>query len=140
MSNRELDAALATVPEIARTRQLHEDAKKRLRDHPAGDVPDVARNNVIDDAVRTFQADGSWPADLGKRTATHAEHIRHWSVSCPIPARTPAMRPREYTKRTHRRSFVECGGRSTSGPTAKRCRVTARCRASVHVGFRRGPV
>ncbi|MFJ8808505.1 hypothetical protein [Streptomyces sp. NPDC102490] len=80
MSNRELDAALATVPDIARTRQLHEDAKKRLRDHPAGDVPDVARNNVIDGAVSTFQADGSWPADLGKRAAKAYTTAMEWEA------------------------------------------------------------
>ncbi|MFJ8146194.1 hypothetical protein ACIQ6R_14105 [Streptomyces sp. NPDC096048] len=80
MSNPELDAAVATVPDIARTRQLHEDAKKRLREHPMGDVPDVARNNVVDDAVRTFQADGSWPADLGKRAAKAYTAALEWEA------------------------------------------------------------
>ncbi|MET8818231.1 hypothetical protein [Streptomyces rochei] len=93
MSNRELDAALATVPEIARTRQLHEDAKKRLRDHPMGDVPDVARNNVIDDAVRAFQADGSWPADLGKRAAKAYTAALEWEAE-----RLARMRAKDSTE------------------------------------------
>ncbi|NEB32751.1 hypothetical protein G3I62_27275 [Streptomyces sp. SID14446] len=46
-----------------------EDAERRLRDHPKGDVPDVARTKVINDAVEAFQAHGSWPSDLGKRAA-----------------------------------------------------------------------
>ncbi|MCQ9134131.1 hypothetical protein [Streptomyces hilarionis] len=74
MTNPELDAALAHVPEIERTEKLLADAKKRLRDHPAGVAPDVARNNVIDVAVRAFQADGVWPANIGKEAAkVHAE-------------------------------------------------------------------
>ncbi|MEU5765038.1 hypothetical protein ABZ782_03830 [Streptomyces asoensis] len=67
--NPELAAALAHVPEIERTEKLLVDARKRLRDHPAGVAPDVARNNVIDAAVSAFQADGAWPANIGKDAA-----------------------------------------------------------------------
>ncbi|MFD4553259.1 hypothetical protein ACFWP5_02895 [Streptomyces sp. NPDC058469] len=77
-TNPELSAALAVVPEIARTEALLEDAKKRLREHPSGVVPDVARNEVIDAAVRAFQADGSWPRDVGKRAAKAHVEASEW--------------------------------------------------------------
>ncbi|MFF3330004.1 hypothetical protein ACFYWX_10665 [Streptomyces sp. NPDC002888] len=73
-TNIELAAALATVPEIERMEKLLDDAKKRLRDHPQGTSPDVARDEVINAAVAGFQADGTWPTDIGKQAAkAHAD-------------------------------------------------------------------
>ncbi|WP_030660566.1 hypothetical protein [Streptomyces cellulosae] len=80
MSNQELARALATVPEIERTERLLDEAKKRLREHPRGTAPDAARNEVIDATVRTFQADGSWPADLGKRAAKAYTTALEWEA------------------------------------------------------------
>ncbi|MFE9811353.1 hypothetical protein [Streptomyces sp. NPDC005548] len=76
--NPELSAALAVVPEIARTEALLRDATKRRREHAAGVVPDVARTKVINDAVEAFQADGSWPSDLGKRAAKAHTTALEW--------------------------------------------------------------
>ncbi|MFI5795158.1 hypothetical protein [Streptomyces sp. NPDC051677] len=74
MTNPELAAALGHVPEIERTEKLLADAKKRLRDHPAGVDPDAARNDVIDGAVLAFQTDGTWRANIGRDAAkAHAE-------------------------------------------------------------------
>ncbi|MFJ4787177.1 hypothetical protein [Streptomyces sp. NPDC088794] len=78
--NPELSAALAVVPQIARTEALLEEAKKRLRDHPRGSVPDVARNEVIDGAVANFQRDGTWPSDLGKRAAKAYTAAMEWEA------------------------------------------------------------
>lgn len=77
-TNTELEAAHAKVPEIARTTSLVEEARRRLRDHPMGTAPDVARNAVINEAVSKFQADGSWPADLGKRCARAFTSALEW--------------------------------------------------------------
>jgi hypothetical protein len=80
MSNPELVAALATVPEIERTENLLDEAKARLRDHPHGSVPDVARNDVINAVVVGFQADGSWPSDVGKRASKAYMTALEWEA------------------------------------------------------------
>ncbi|MDX3142261.1 hypothetical protein [Streptomyces scabiei] len=79
-SNPELAAALATVPEIERTEKLLDEAKARLRDHPPGSVPDVARNDVINTVVAGFQADGSWPSDVGKRASKAYMAALEWEA------------------------------------------------------------
>ncbi|MER6343760.1 hypothetical protein ACWC10_00380 [Streptomyces sp. NPDC001595] len=78
--NPDLAAALATVPEIARTERLLDEAKQRLREHPQGAVPDVARNEVIDAAVTAFQADGSWPSDIGRRASKAHTTALEWEA------------------------------------------------------------
>jgi hypothetical protein len=79
-TNPELSAALAVVPEIARTEALLEAAKKQLREHPRGTSPERARHDVIDAAVHTFQADGSWPKDIGKRAAKAYTEASEWEA------------------------------------------------------------
>ncbi|WP_405994583.1 hypothetical protein [Streptomyces sp. NBC_00986] len=78
--NPELVAALATVPDIARTEALLDDAKKRLREHPAGLSPDRARESVINDAVVKFQSTGTWPAGIGTGAATAYTTALEWEA------------------------------------------------------------
>ncbi|WP_409473819.1 hypothetical protein [Streptomyces sp. HC307] len=80
MINPELAAAVGTVPDIERTERLLDEAKKRLREHPHGTTPDAARDEVINAAVGAFQADGSWPSDLGKRAAKAYTAALEWEA------------------------------------------------------------
>lgn len=74
VTNPELVAALATVPEIKRTDDVFEVAKRRFARHGAGEEPHRARDRVIDEAVQSFAATGRWPSDIGERAATaHAD-------------------------------------------------------------------
>lgn len=80
VNNPEEAAALATVPEIERTLKLHADATERLRKHPAGVGPDVARNAAIDEAVNGFTAGGTWPADVGAKVAKAYADAQVWEA------------------------------------------------------------
>ncbi|MFI9562411.1 hypothetical protein [Streptomyces rishiriensis] len=80
MTNPELTAALATVPEIARTEALLAGAKKRLREHPRGSSPDAARDEVINGAVTAFQADGKWPTNIARDAAKAYAEASAWEA------------------------------------------------------------
>ncbi|MET8418200.1 hypothetical protein ACWD7C_30090 [Streptomyces sp. NPDC005134] len=79
-TNPEEIAALATVPEIARTQKLYEDAKERLRKHRAGEEPTAARDRVIADSVDAFTASGKWPADVGAKAAKAYVDALEWDA------------------------------------------------------------
>ncbi|MGW1541039.1 hypothetical protein ACWCPM_12520 [Streptomyces sp. NPDC002309] len=81
------------MPDIARTERLFDEAKTRLREHPHGVAPDVARNEVIDAAVSAFHADGSWPSDLGKRAARAHTSALEWEAE-----RLARMRAKDSTE------------------------------------------
>ncbi|MFE1363171.1 hypothetical protein ACFW84_02865 [Streptomyces anulatus] len=79
-SNPEEIAALAAVPDIERTRKLHESAKTRLARHPAGEAPDHARNSVVEAVVAEFQTSGTWPRDVGARAAKAFTDALEWEA------------------------------------------------------------
>ncbi|MFJ9819701.1 hypothetical protein ACIRU3_31450 [Streptomyces sp. NPDC101151] len=79
-TNPELTVALAVVPEIERTERLLDEARKRLREHPRGMPPDAARDSVINDAVNAFQADGKWPANIGRDAAKAYADASAWEA------------------------------------------------------------
>ncbi|WP_097965817.1 hypothetical protein [Streptomyces sp. or20] len=79
-TNPEEIAALAAVPDIERTRKLHESAKTRLARHPAGEAPDHARNTVVAAVVDEFQASGTWPRDVGARAAKAFTDALEWEA------------------------------------------------------------
>ncbi|WP_432159005.1 hypothetical protein [Streptomyces sp. bgisy153] len=80
MTNPELTAVLAKVPEIERTERLLDDARRRLREHPAGVGPDRARDDVINAAVASFQTDGKWPANIAKDAAKAHTAALEWEA------------------------------------------------------------
>ncbi|MFJ2932265.1 hypothetical protein ACIO8G_05820 [Streptomyces sp. NPDC087219] len=80
VTNPELAAALAAVPEIERTADLHESAKRRLSRHGAGEEPTRARDRVIDEAVQSFVATGRWPSDIGAQAATAYADGMSWEA------------------------------------------------------------
>ncbi|MFD3659229.1 hypothetical protein ACFWVF_01290 [Streptomyces sp. NPDC058659] len=80
VTNPELAAALATVPEIKRTDDVFEAAKRRLARHGAGEEPHRARDRVIDEAVQSFAATGRWPSDIGERAATAYADGMSWEA------------------------------------------------------------
>ncbi|MEU9775401.1 hypothetical protein [Streptomyces sp. NPDC047968] len=67
--NPELAAALAAVPDIQRTADVHEEAVRRLARHPAGEDPGTARQAAIDEAAHSFATTGTWPDDVGAKIA-----------------------------------------------------------------------
>ncbi|MFH8581379.1 hypothetical protein OHB11_32185 [Streptomyces zaomyceticus] len=73
-------AALATVPEIKRTDDVFEVAKRRFARHGAGEEPHRARDRVIDEAVQSFAATGRWPSDIGERAATAYADGMSWEA------------------------------------------------------------
>ncbi|MFE9798958.1 hypothetical protein ACFYP6_08805 [Streptomyces goshikiensis] len=68
-TNPELVNAWGAVPEVKEAEALFASAQRRLRSNPAGMSPDQARGTVIDEAVTAFLASGTWPKDIGKRSA-----------------------------------------------------------------------
>ncbi|MGW2304799.1 hypothetical protein [Streptomyces sp. NPDC001809] len=79
-TNPELEAALATVPEIKRTADLHESAKRRLSRHRDGEEPTQARDRVVDEAVQSFAATGRWPSDVAERAAAALAEAAMWEA------------------------------------------------------------
>ncbi|MYV64566.1 hypothetical protein GT043_01010 [Streptomyces sp. SID2131] len=77
-TNPELTAALATVPEIARAEKTAADAKKRLKEHRAGDEPLTARDRVINDAVKALTSTGKWASDVGAKAAAAYRDALEW--------------------------------------------------------------
>ncbi|WP_328942970.1 hypothetical protein OG259_16475 [Streptomyces sp. NBC_00250] len=78
VTNPELAAALATVPEIARAEKTANEAEKRLREHRAGAEPHTARDRVIDEAVSALTSTGKWTADIGKKAAAAYQSAMEW--------------------------------------------------------------
>ncbi|MFD8028971.1 hypothetical protein ACFV3F_09440 [Streptomyces sp. NPDC059717] len=69
MTNPELAAARASVPEIADAERKLQAAKVLLADAPHAEAPDAAREAVIAKAAEDFLSGVAWPKDLGKRAA-----------------------------------------------------------------------
>lgn len=69
ITNPELTAARAAVPEIADAERRLRAAKALLDDAPATVEPHVARDAVLDEAASVFMADKPWPKDIPKRAA-----------------------------------------------------------------------
>ncbi|MET8960959.1 hypothetical protein ABZX69_15965 [Streptomyces sp. NPDC004074] len=69
MTNPELAAARASVPEIADAERKLQAAKELLADAPHAEAPDAAREAVIAKAAEDFLSGVAWPTDIGKRAA-----------------------------------------------------------------------
>ncbi|GGN38156.1 hypothetical protein [Streptomyces fuscichromogenes] len=69
ITNPELTAARAAVPEIADAERRLQAAEKLLDGAPTTVEPHAARNAVLDEAADAFMADKPWPKDVGKRAA-----------------------------------------------------------------------
>ncbi|MGW1270725.1 hypothetical protein [Streptomyces sp. NPDC002491] len=67
MTNPELTAARAAVPEIEAAETRLQAAKELLSDVPHTEAPDAARARVLDEAASVFLTGAAWPKDVGKR-------------------------------------------------------------------------
>ncbi|WP_406391610.1 hypothetical protein OG806_09770 [Streptomyces sp. NBC_00882] len=75
-TNPELTAAWATVPDVAKAQERHQEAVKLRRDFSRGAAPAEALTALQGEVIATFTATGKWPADYAKRAAkAHAEAV-----------------------------------------------------------------
>ncbi|MFI9175731.1 hypothetical protein [Streptomyces lincolnensis] len=75
-TNPELTAAWATVPDVAKAQERHEEAAKLRRAFPRGKSPAEALAALQAEAVVTFTDTGKWPTDYAKRVAkAHADAL-----------------------------------------------------------------
>lgn len=64
-----LDEAWASVPDVVRLEKVKADVDAKKEAFGAYDLPERARDQSIDDAVRAAIESGKWPADAGRKAA-----------------------------------------------------------------------
>ncbi|MGX1472403.1 UNVERIFIED_CONTAM: hypothetical protein RKD50_001211 [Streptomyces canus] len=75
-TNPELTAAWATVPDVAKAQERHQEAVKIRRAFPRGAAPAEALAGVQDAAMASFIETGKWPSTFAKDAAkAHAEAL-----------------------------------------------------------------